>query len=657
MSSDAAADTQQSLLQRRQSSNLVLLTRKTSSFAPSFSLIGDGVGSGLAFGAPLTAQRLNSRSSKASLGPGYVSLSASGTTRSTGTSVTGNDDDFEDDAEAATAYRFNSMALPALHFAIGLLNNIQGVCWRQFLIHEANHGAGLDPADQALVGSVVSAIPWNLKIFVAFTSDVLPICGYRRKSYLLLGLLVQGGVWTLLGFLGRNATLQIIAAQQFLATFGQMMVGVMCDALVVENVGYERGSMVGRLQTTCNLWLAAGGLLGTVLAGVLPQYAGMSNDTVFVLRGAVALGIAPATLLLLRETARGATTAPAAQPSPAAADGAAGAASDPVASATSSSAPPPSPSCCVRVASTWRDVWRTMTQLRVFKPLIFIFVFAACPSSTDAFNTYLIQQTPLCRWVPNGGGSGDGDCLDAVDPDTPSAIASYCAGVPNATDTAAATCDAQWGGLGFDDVTYTAVGLLGSVGSVLGNWLFRRYLLSVSWYAVFTTTVLGAALASSLQLLLMFRDDVTGQTLSERLHMPDIAFALGDDVVVATANQLLAMPILILMARLCPPGAEGTTYALVTSVQMVGGTVGGIFSQIATARFDVTNLQFSRLWQLTLLTSTAKCVALPFLPLVPRSADVVNVEQRSSYCAGVVTLSLFVGGLGWAVFQIATSLG
>ena len=29
------------------------------------------------------------------------------------------------------------------------------------------------------------------------------------------------------------------------------------------------------------------------------------------------------------------------------------------------------------------------------------------------------------------------------------------------------------------------------------------------------------------------------------------------------------MPILILMARLCPPGAEGTTYALVTSVRLL----------------------------------------------------------------------------------------
>ena len=194
----SAMSTSDALLQRRQSSNLERLTRKTSSFAPSFSLIGDGGGSGLAFGSPLTAQRLNSRSSKASLG--YVSLSLSGRTpRTTSSSVTNDDDDREvqgpqgqavEDDEAATAYRFNSLALPALHFSIGLLNNIQGVCWRQFLIHEANHGAGLNPADQALVGSVVSAIPWNLKIFVAFTSDVLPICGYRRKSYLLLGCLL-----------------------------------------------------------------------------------------------------------------------------------------------------------------------------------------------------------------------------------------------------------------------------------------------------------------------------------------------------------------------------------------------------------------------------------------------------------------------------------
>ena len=42
---------------------------------------------------------------------------------------------------------------------------------------------------------------------------------------------------------------------------------------------------------------------------------------------------------------------------------------------------------------------------------------------------------------------------------------------------------------------------------MLGNWLYRRYLLSVSWHLVFTVTVVAAAAASALQLLLMFRDE------------------------------------------------------------------------------------------------------------------------------------------------------
>ena len=112
------------------------------------------------------------------------------------------------------------------------------------------------------------------------------------------------------------------------------------------------------------------------------------------------------------------------------------------------------------------------------------------------------------------------------------------------------------------------------------------------------------------------------------------------------------MPLLVLMARLCPAGAEGTTYALVTSVQMVsgatgpqqlhpschphppttfpnlhatnlhklgnlgsqvGGTVGGIFSQVATSAFGVTNTDFSALWRLTVLTSVGRLVS-PRLP-------------------------------------------
>merc|ERR1712238_421688 len=95
---------------------------------------------------------------------------------------------------------------------------------------------------------------------------------------------------------------------------------------------------------------------------------------------------------------------------------------------------------------------------------------------------------------------------------------------------------------------------------------------------MFFGVVTFATVSALLQLVLMFRDPVTGYTVNHSWGIPDFFFALGDDVIMAVSNQLLAMPILILMASLCPEGGEGTTYGLTTSLQMVGGTVGGIIA-------------------------------------------------------------------------------
>ena len=91
---------------------------------------------------------------------------------------------------------------------------------------------------------------------------------------------------------------------------------------------------------------------------------------------------------------------------------------------------------------------------------------------------------------------------------------------------------------------------------------------------------------------------------------------------------------------------------------MVGGTIGGIFSQLATASFGVTNTDFSRLWQLTLLTCTARLFSLCLLPLVPRSAAFMATHDDSprSKAAGAFILALFVGGLVWALVQVARAL-
>eukprot|EP00930_Biecheleria_cincta_P084822 TRINITY_DN74257_c0_g1_i1.p1 TRINITY_DN74257_c0_g1~~TRINITY_DN74257_c0_g1_i1.p1 ORF type:complete len:219 (-),score=19.82 TRINITY_DN74257_c0_g1_i1:86-697(-) len=201
---------------------------------------------------------------------------------------------------------------------------------------------------------------------------------------------------------------------------------------------------------------------------------------------------------------------------------------------------------------------------------------------------------------------------------------------------------------------FSYIGLLGSIGSVFGNFVFKVWLIRVRWHCMFAGVVLIASASSALQLFLMLRDS-HGRTLNERLHLPNLAFALGDDVVMAAANQLLSLPINILMARLCPEGAEGSVYALVSSVQGVGGTLGGVWSKMATQFVGVENYDWSCLWQLTVLTSTIKLLCIPLLPLVPKSiAD--TQDERSSCWAGIFIATLFVGGLVFALYEIIAAM-
>ena len=289
---------------------------------------------------------------------------------------------------------------------------------------------------------------------------------------------------------------------------GQMTVGVMCDALIVESVAMEKGAQIGYLQTTCQIFFALGGLAGTALSGALPQFAGLSYEFMFLLRGIAALAVVLPALLALRERTlerRGVSAGPLRAASglgseadhrDSEGDEAAGCIGGDALGLQQSVR-----RCCATAGATATAIWSTMQRLRVFYPLVFIFVFAASPGSSDAFNTYLLQQTPLCQWINSSGlcldasvsaadlNSGDSGSGDAGAGN--SGIADWCAQYSSPAD--ALTCSEQWGGLGFSDMLYTTFGLLGSAGSVLGNLLFRHYLLSMNWHKLFASTVLIAS--------------------------------------------------------------------------------------------------------------------------------------------------------------------
>jgi hypothetical protein len=101
-----------------------------------------------------------------------------------------------------------------------------------------------------------------------------------------------------------------------------------------------------------------------------------------------------------------------------------------------------------------------------------------------------------------------------------------------------------------------------------------------------------------------------------KVGIPDHMFVLGDEAVSDVVGRLQLMPVMVLSARLCPAGAEGTVFAFLMSVSNFGGTCASWAGAALLRHLRVTRLDFTRLWLAVLLRALLRLVPLLFLPLL-----------------------------------------
>lgn len=126
----------------------------------------------------------------------------------------------------------------------------------------------------ALVG-----IAWTVKPLYGLTSDLFPLLGYRRRSYLLITTAMAALGWLVLGLLPAypyGAALVILA----LTGLGLAFTDVLCDAVMVEE-GKPRG-LTGRFQSI--QWSAINGasLAAGLGGGYLSQHVSYSHTFLLV---------------------------------------------------------------------------------------------------------------------------------------------------------------------------------------------------------------------------------------------------------------------------------------------------------------------------------------------------------------------------------------
>lgn len=191
--------------------------------------------------------------------------------------------------------------------------------------------------------------------------------------------------------------------------------------------------------------------------------------------------------------------------------------------------------------------------------------------------------------------------------------------------------------------------ILGSFMTFAGIVAYKFFFFKTSWRNIYLCTTCFTFFFSLLQLLLIFQ-------LNQRyLHLNNYLFSLGDDVIGQYISGIQFLPLCIMYMRLCPEGAEGTSYAMLTTfgdiALICANNVGSMVSRI----WDVSNTALRNkdihgLWKLTLLTSLLALIPLTLLSLLPRDAkeqDELAKSKEKSPLAGVLFLCVLGGSVLW----------
>ncbi|MEO1400418.1 MAG: folate/biopterin family MFS transporter [Cyanobacteria bacterium J06635_1] len=158
------------------------------------------------------------------------------------------------------------------------------------------------------------------------------------------------------------------------------------------------------------------------------------------------------------------------------------------------------------------------------------------------------------------------------------------------------------------------VRLVTSFAALAGIWVFQRFLKSVPFRTIFAwSTVLATVVGMSTLLLVTHAN--------RGLGIDDHWFSLGDSAILTVMGEIAFMPVLVLCARICPPGVEATLFALLMSIVNLAGLISHELGAVLTHWLHVTETEFDNLWLLVMITNLTTLLPLPLLWLLPNSTS------------------------------------
>ncbi len=214
-----------------------------------------------------------------------------------------------------------------------------------------------------------------------------------------------------------------------------------------------------------------------------------------------------------------------------------------------------------RVGSQIKQLRQAITQKSIWLPTAFIFLWQATPSAESAFFFFSTNE------------------------------------------------------LGFEAEFLGKVRLVTSVAALVGVWIYQRFLKQISLRLILGWSIVISCVLGMTTLILVTH-------ANRALGIDDYWFSLGDSLILTVMGQIAFMPVLVLSARLCPPGIEATLFALLMSIWNLALTLSQELGALLTHLLGVTETNFEYLWLLLVITNLSTLLPLPFIGWLPSMEEI-----------------------------------
>lgn len=213
-------------------------------------------------------------------------------------------------------------------------------------------------------------------------------------------------------------------------------------------------------------------------------------------------------------------------------------------------------------------------------------------------------------------------------------------------------------GLHFEAWVLGATVIAGCFMTFAGTLAYKYFFFNSSWRKIYLYSSFLTTFFSLTQLMLIFQINM------KYLHLNNYLFALGDDVISAYIAGIQFLPVCIMYMRLCPEGAEGSTYAMLTTFGNIALVCANNLGNHFAGIWDVSNHamkahNYSGLWKLTVLKSLLNLLPLCLLHLLPANAaeqDALCKSPVRSKTAGTVFLGILFCSLSWTIYTAVSRI-